>query len=145
MNIYETLAVEYAQILRQIERVGQTPPDEPGRRVRKLESVARRIAALDAFRERHLYPLLTADPRTSDSVATSRRQCGQIDALLEELRRTPATEPSFLQCLGQLHSTVRQHFEREENIFFPRAAEVIPADHAEELGRELVGRLRASA
>ena len=72
-----------------------------------------------SLEEQHLFPVLRRNPETKDLVADAIRDNKELRAVLVELDGVAKNDPAFLDRLGELQKTFRQHARDDRKELLP--------------------------
>ena len=84
-----------------------------------------------SLEEQHLFPVLRRNPETKDLVADAIRDNKELRAVLVELDGVAKNDPAFLDRLGELQKTFRQHARDDRKELLPAVQRALSGEQVQ--------------
>jgi iron-sulfur cluster repair protein YtfE (RIC family) len=136
MDLYQLIKQDHQKVRRLFERLAETDSGTPSQ-ARLFAELKRELDLHTTAEEKHFYPALQQYDETKDLIEEAIEEHGDVKATLEELDRSDKEDERWTEELSELQQDVEHHVEEEENIIFPIAAELLDAEQADAIARDI--------
>lgn len=125
---HETVSSLFIQMQR-----GFAEPDTPERH-RSFRQLKQELELHAAVEDLHVYRVFQQAETTRDDAHDALDAHAKIKTFLDKLEAAPAYDHIWVSQFQELHKLVEQHVALEEQEMFPKGAEIMTLQEAEELG-----------
>lgn len=131
-GIFRHLAAEHAELSILMKRVVNSP-DDTNVREELFPEIRKNLLAHAHAEEEQFYPILFSFPELEPIVSQCAEEHQAVEECLIELEATDKREPAWIQTFEEMVKAIEVHVEREEKDLFPKAAELLTKDQAEDM------------
>ena len=136
MDLYQLIKQDHQKVKRLFERLAEAESGSPSQ-TRLFTELKRELVLHAAVEEKYFYPTLHQFARAKDLIEEALEEHGDVKATLEELDQWNKEDERWAEELSELQQDVEHHVEEEENSIFPLAAELLEAEQAEAIARNI--------
>lgn len=136
MDLYQLIKQDHQKVKRLFERLAEAETGSPSQ-TRIFAELKRELELHSAVEEKYFYPALQQHPEAKDLIEEALEEHGDVKATLEELDQGDKEDERWAEELSELQQDVEHHVEEEENNIFPLAAELLDAEQAEAIARDI--------
>ena len=135
-DIYTKLKDDHQVVSSVLQQLSQTTATDTGKRKALVAELNRSLTRHSEAEDATFYSVLLQHEPTRGLIRDGQQEHQRIDSLLHELDRMDADDPQWNAKLQVLKSVVERHVHEEEGPVFARARTILPAEQAEDLGRQ---------
>ena len=136
MDLYQLIKQDHQKVKRLFERLAEAESGSPSQ-TRLFTELKRELELHAAVEEKYFYPTLQQFARAKDLIEEALEEHGDVKATLEELDQWNKEDERWAEELSELQQDVEHHVEEEEKSIFPLAAELLEAEQAEAIARNI--------
>jgi iron-sulfur cluster repair protein YtfE (RIC family) len=136
MDLYQLIKQDHQKVRRLFERLAEADSGTPSQ-ARLFAELKRELELHTTAEEKYFYPALQQYDEARDLIEEAIEEHGDVKATLEELDRSDKEDERWTEELSELQQDVEHHVEEEENTIFPIAAELLDAEQADAIARDI--------
>lgn len=135
-DVVDILTTDHREMLELLDQVKSAP--EPGRRRGLVDTVVAEVMRHAVAEEMYVYPAMEKHlPNGAEEVEHDKQEHDEIVQVMKRLEDVDASEPRFMELVGELEAQLRHHVDDEESDQFPKLRAAIPAQQLVELGEKV--------
>jgi hemerythrin-like domain-containing protein len=136
MDLYQLIKQDHQKVKRLFERLAEAESGSPSQ-TRIFAELKRELELHSTVEEKYFYHALQQYAEAKDLIEEALEEHGDVKATLEELDQGEKEDERWAEELSELQQDVEHHVEEEENTIFPLAAELLDAEQAEAIARDI--------
>jgi len=136
MDLYQLIKQDHQKVKRLFERLAEADSGTPSQ-ARLFAELKRELELHTTVEEKYFYPALQQYREAKGLIEEAFEEHGDVKATLEELDQGDKEDEGWAEELSELQQDVEHHVEEEENAIFPLAAELLDAEQADAIARNI--------
>jgi iron-sulfur cluster repair protein YtfE (RIC family) len=136
MDLYQLIKQDHQKIKRLFERLADAESGSPSQ-TRLFAELKRDLDLHTLVEEKYFYPALQEHDEARELIEEAVEEHGDVKATLQELDQADKEADGWTEELSELQQDVEHHVEEEENAIFPLAAELLDAEKAAAIARDI--------
>jgi hemerythrin superfamily protein len=134
-DVVDILSTDHREFLQLVEEI---PGADPGRRRDLTDTLIAELMRHAVAEEMYVYPAMRKHlPDGDAAVEHDVEEHQELEEAMKGLESLEASDPRFLETLGQLEEILRDHVQDEEKEQFPRLRASIPQEELVEMGAKV--------
>jgi hemerythrin superfamily protein len=131
-DVIDVLVTDHREAVELIEQIKSST--DAGQRRELTDSVISELVRHSVAEEMYVYPAMRKHlPNGDEAVEHDTREHKELERTMKRLEGADSSDPSFMQLVGELEATLRDHINDEEQEQFPQLRTHLPEDTLVEL------------